>query len=72
MARAFRRRAFIAGVAAGAATMALPGRASQEDAPYRERSMYGLIGKMRAVPGQRDALIAILLDGVGGMPACLS
>ncbi|WP_246069896.1 putative quinol monooxygenase [Cognatiluteimonas lumbrici] len=34
--------------------------------------MYGLIGKMRAVPGQRDALISILLDGVSGMPGCLS
>lgn len=35
-------------------------------------SMYGLIGKMTAVPGQRDALIAILLEGVSGMPGCLS
>lgn len=34
--------------------------------------MYGLIGKMTAVPGQRDALIDILLDGVSGMPGCLS
>ena len=34
--------------------------------------MYGLIGKMSAVAGQRDALIAILLDGVSGMPGCLS
>lgn len=34
--------------------------------------MYGLIGKARAVPGQRDALISILLDGVSGMPGCLS
>jgi len=34
--------------------------------------MYGLIGKMTAVAGQRDALIAILLDGVAGMPGCLS
>lgn len=34
--------------------------------------MYGLIGKMKAAPGQRDALIAILLDGIGGMPGCLS
>lgn len=34
--------------------------------------MYGLIGKMRVVPGQRDALIAILLEGVGDMPGCLS
>ena len=34
--------------------------------------MYGLIGKMTAVTGQRDALISILLDGVAGMPGCLS
>ncbi|MBA3416427.1 MAG: antibiotic biosynthesis monooxygenase [Chloroflexia bacterium] len=34
--------------------------------------MYGLIGKMTAKPGQRDALIEILLDGVAGMPGCLS
>lgn len=34
--------------------------------------MHGLIGKMTAKPGQRDALIAILLDGVQNMPGCLS
>ena len=34
--------------------------------------MHGLIGKMKAASGQRDALIAILLDGIGGMPGCLS
>jgi len=34
--------------------------------------MYGLIGKMIAAPGQRDALIAILLEGIAGMPGCLS
>jgi quinol monooxygenase YgiN len=34
--------------------------------------MYGLIGKMTAVPGQREALIAILLEGTTGMPGCLS
>ena len=35
--------------------------------------MYGLIGKMKAAPGQRDALIAILVDGVSAiMPGCLS
>lgn len=37
-----------------------------------EKKMYGLIGKMTAVAGQRDALIAILLEGVSGMPGCLS
>jgi quinol monooxygenase YgiN len=34
--------------------------------------MYGLIGKIDTVPGQRDALAAILLDGTHAMPGCLS
>ncbi len=34
--------------------------------------MYGLIGKMLAAPGQRDALLAILLEGTRAMPGCLS
>ncbi|GAA0620218.1 putative quinol monooxygenase [Brevundimonas kwangchunensis] len=34
--------------------------------------MYGLIGKMTAVEGQRDVLSAILLESLGKMPGCLS
>jgi quinol monooxygenase YgiN len=34
--------------------------------------MHGLIGKLRAHPGQRAALATILLEGIGGMPGCLS
>ena len=34
--------------------------------------MYGLIGKIIATAGQRDALSAILLENVGEMPGCLS
>ena len=34
--------------------------------------MYGLIGKMTAKTGQRDALQAILLENDGGMPGCFS
>lgn len=34
--------------------------------------MYGLIGKMIAQPGHREALSAILLESVAGMPGCLS
>ena len=34
--------------------------------------MYGLIGKMTAIAGQRDALAAALLEGTQGMPGCLS
>lgn len=38
----------------------------------QERAMYGLIGKMTATPGNRDALVSILLEGTGAMPGCLS
>ena len=34
--------------------------------------MYGLIGKVTTVPGKRDEFAAILLEGTGGMPGCLS
>jgi quinol monooxygenase YgiN len=64
-----RRRDFVvaAGVAAasgfsGFVTPALHGAGE----------MYGLIGKMIAAEGQRDALIDILLQGVMDMPGCLS
>ena len=34
--------------------------------------MYGLIAKMNTKPGQRDALIAVLIEGTAAMPGCLS
>lgn len=34
--------------------------------------MYGLIGKINTARGKRDELIEILLEGVAGMPGCLS
>ncbi|MBX9601002.1 MAG: antibiotic biosynthesis monooxygenase [Bryobacteraceae bacterium] len=40
--------------------------------PLEEARMYGIIGSMTATAGQRDALIAILLEGISGMPGCLS
>jgi quinol monooxygenase YgiN len=33
--------------------------------------MYGLIGKITAVPGKREELAAILLEGTRAMPGCL-
>ena len=36
------------------------------------QTMYGLIGKMKAQPGRREALAAILLEGTSDMPGCLS
>jgi quinol monooxygenase YgiN len=34
--------------------------------------MYGLFGDLRAIPGQRDALVAILLENTTEMPDCNS
>ena len=48
-------------------TTALPASAFDEAMP-----MHRLIGKMRAVPGQRATLAAILLEGIRAMPGCLS
>jgi quinol monooxygenase YgiN len=59
------RRDFLA-----AAAMAL-GTASRAGTQAGEQ-MFGLIGKMIAAPGKRDELIAILTEGTGGMPGCLS
>ena len=61
------RREFLAGAAALAVAAPATARAQNQ-----ERRMHGLIGRMTAVPGRRDELIAILVDGVGGMPGCLS
>ncbi|HTU12918.1 MAG TPA: putative quinol monooxygenase [Allosphingosinicella sp.] len=60
------RRAFVAGAAAAA------GLPMEVMATTQTAAMHGLIGKLRARPGQRDALIAILLEGTGTMPGCLS
>ena len=65
---ALTRRGFIGTAGTLAMAAALPGFTTfGGDGP-----MYGLIGKFKAVPGQRDALIAILLESTGGMPGCLS
>jgi quinol monooxygenase YgiN len=64
-----RRREFV-GISAVAA-VAAP-LAARQQASEGKRTMYGLIGKMTAAPGQRDALAAILLEGTGAMPGCLS
>lgn len=34
--------------------------------------MYGLIGQMIATPGNRENLIAILIEGTENLPGCLS
>jgi quinol monooxygenase YgiN len=50
----------------------LAGCAGEPRQSKKETKMYGLIGKMTCVPGQRDAFTAILLEGTAAMPGCLS
>lgn len=64
------RRDFL--LALGAAAVTLPRAAAATPPPRSTASMHGLIGKMIATPGQRDALLAILLEGTQAMPGCLS
>jgi quinol monooxygenase YgiN len=64
------RRGFL--IAAGAA-LALPRAPGIAATPrVTGATMYGLIGKITAVEGQRDSLAAILLAGTDAMPGCLS
>ena len=66
-----RRRQFLE--LAGTAALARLDPVSTNAASRQKAStMYGLIGKMTAVAGQRDAVIAILLGSTGAMPGCLS
>lgn len=39
---------------------------------FGDAPMYGLIGRMKAQPGKRDELAAILLEGTDAMPGCRS
>lgn len=52
--------------------MLRPARLNRSFASEDATNMYGLIAKINVVSGQRDALIAILIEGVSGMPGCLS
>jgi len=62
------RRIMIAGMAG----LACLGLAPPARSLGKDTAMYGLIGRMTATPGQREALTAILLEGLGHMPGCLS
>jgi quinol monooxygenase YgiN len=64
------RRQFTVAMVASLAGGAQPA-SRQESSSDGEHKMFGLMGKMTATPGQRDVLIAVLLEGTGGMPGCL-
>jgi quinol monooxygenase YgiN len=61
------RRPVLAGLALG-----ILGAAAAEGKAMEESELYGMIGKITAVPGKRDALIALLTEGTSDMPGCLA
>lgn len=63
------RRGFLAAI--GAAWI-FPWAPEPEALSNHGAEMYGLIGRILAVPGKRDELAAILLEGTQEMPGCLS
>lgn len=68
-----RRDFVIASIATAVGVLtATNGSAAASAIANQGAGMYGLIGKMTAKPGQRDALAAILLEGLQDMPGCLS
>ncbi len=60
------RRLFLA--AAAGTALAAPALATPASTGG---AMHGVIGRMRAVTGQREALLSILLEGTAEMPGCL-
>ena len=68
-----RREFLLATLTAAVGCRSVAPRASGTTPPtHATGAMYGLIGKMTATPGDRDALIAVLLESTGDMPGCLS
>lgn len=61
---ATRRQTLAAGFGLAVTTVASP--------VFGDTPMYGLIGRMKAAPGKRAELAAILLEGTDAMPGCLS
>lgn len=60
-------------VLAGLALALLGGPAFAKGAAMEEiEPPFGMIGKMKATPGNRDALVAILSGGTSAMPGCLA
>lgn len=65
-----RREVLVAGTAS--LVFVAPAAPAQAKQAQEKHGMYGLIGQMKAAPGKRDQLVAILSESTGGMPGCLS
>ena len=57
-------------ILAGLALAMLGGSAFARGSKMEDQTPFGMIGKMKAQPGKRAELIAILGSGTGAMPGC--
>ncbi len=68
------RRTFLEACLASPLILSVPRGAEAAEpltaSPNPELPMHGLISQLQATPGDRDALIAILLEGTKGLPGC--
>lgn len=69
---AMNRRSLVGGAVVVAVAAFLPQGAQAMEEIDPEAPAFGMIGQLKAVPGQRDALIACLLDGSADMPGNLA
>ena len=65
------RRGFVGGAVA-IAVIGQAAPAMARDPMTGDSTMFGTIGRLKATPGQRDALAAILASGSGEMAGCIS
>lgn len=69
------RRDFLGAIGAATVTTACAPPwlfSGQASVTNKSTDMYGLIGKITAKPGQRDALIETLVEGAEDLPGCLT
>ncbi|MFS2109018.1 putative quinol monooxygenase [Sphingomonas sp. Sphisp140] len=59
-------------VLAGLALAMLGGPALAKEFRMEDAELYGMIGKIKAQPGKRAELIALLSGGTGDMPGCIA
>lgn len=59
-------------VLAGVALAMLGGAAAVREGGAMDEPLHGLIGKMKAQPGKRAELVALLTGGTADMPGCLA
>lgn len=68
----FKRRTMFSALAAAPMLLQQAAQAQATAAAKDAAPLFGLIGKLKVVPGKRDELAELLLKGTNAMPGCMS